>query len=64
MLTAKEIRMILDVLRPKIITINMEGDKAVAKVMPGPPGYSDDKEVGRLQAKLSMMLEAAHKRGD
>ncbi len=47
-LTAEEIRLILELLAEKY----------------GHYGYADDEEVARLQAKLSMMLEAKSKTAD
>ena len=55
MLTKDQIRKLLELLQLEQIA---EFD--VYKVMKtGHGGYSDDPEVGRLQAKLSIMLEAA-----
>lgn len=43
MLNAEEILLFLDLLREKYCN--------------GQPGYSDDPKIGKLQAKLSIMLE-------
>lgn len=59
MLTRDEILIILDGLQMK--TLYSDGRIFLQqKTM----GYSDDKEVGVLQAKLSIMLELASKRED
>jgi hypothetical protein len=63
MLTSREIRMLLEALRTKEITLKVEQGKISSEVRKL-SGYSEDPEVGALQAKLSIMLEVASKRGD
>jgi hypothetical protein len=55
--------MILEALRTKEIILTVEQGK-ISHEVKKLSGYSDDPEVGALQAKLSIMLEAAAKRGD
>jgi hypothetical protein len=58
MLTSREIRMILDALRTQHITLVVANGKVSTEIKKT-SGYSDDSEVAALQAKLSIMLEAA-----
>lgn len=62
MLTSREIRMILEALRVKEITLTVEQGK-ISHEVKKLSGYSDDPEVSALQAKLSVMLEATSKLG-
>lgn len=62
MLTKKEILFILDALR-RTILVTVEGNNITATIQRSPGGYSDNTEVSALQAKLSIMLEAASRGG-
>lgn len=59
-LTKEEIRLLLSLLRQEVIV--EATPKFPFRVVTDPArsmGYSEDVKVGRLQAKLSVMLEAA-----
>ena len=62
MLTAREIRMLIDALRTNRITITVDNGK-ISTDINKKTGYSDDGEVASLQLKLSVMLEAAIRAG-
>lgn len=57
MLTSAEIRKILELLGQE--TVVPQSDKFPYYITKRSRGYSDDPEIGRLQAKLSIMLEVA-----
>jgi hypothetical protein len=57
MLTREDILLILDRLGDK--TVVEPSQQFPYRVSCKTPGYSDDKKVGALQAKLSIMLEIA-----
>lgn len=63
LLTSREIRMLLESLRTKEITLKVEQGRISTEVTKL-SGYSEDPEVAALQAKLSIMLEVASKKGD
>ena len=61
MLTSKEIRMLLQLLAQEVtIAPSPEFPYTVTRLH---QGYSSDKVIGSLQAKLSIMLEAKAKYG-
>lgn len=60
MLTSEEIRAILRLLEWKTVA---EFDSGRSRVVQRTSGYSEEAEVGRLQAKLSIMLEVATRSG-
>lgn len=57
MLTAEEIRMLLEYLAEE--TVVKPTEAFPYRVSQESHGYSKDKQVGKLQAKLSIMLEVA-----
>ena len=62
MLTSDEIRTILELLRPKTLTIRIAGQEARVVDLKGDFGYAEDPKISGLQAKLSIMLEVAARR--
>jgi hypothetical protein len=62
MLTSKEILVILNMLKERRFLVIVEGKNAKVLEQSPSSGYSDDPEIGALQAKLSIMLQAAHQR--
>lgn len=60
MLTADEIQLIMSLLA-KVVVVPRTKDFPY-EVVRDVPGYSDDPKIGKLQAKLSIMLEVARKR--
>jgi hypothetical protein len=63
MLTSKEILLILNAIKERRFLLIVEGKQTKVIEQSAGSGYSDDPEIGALQAKLSIMLQAAHQRG-
>ena len=62
MLTSKEILFILNMIKERRFLVIVEGKKTKVLEQTGATGYSDDPELGALQAKLSVMLQAANQK--
>lgn len=63
MLTSQEILFILNMLKERRFLLIVEGKKTTVLEQSSTGGYSADPEIGALQAKLSVMMQAAHERG-
>ena len=63
MLTADEIRLIMTKLRREVVVAERAGSFPYEITQRRASGWSDDPEIASLEAKLSMMLEAATRSG-
>lgn len=62
MLTSKDILLILNMLKERRFMVTVDSNKATVLEQTPMPGYSNDPAIGALQAKLSIMLQAAHQK--